>query len=74
MGGASPKLVRDAERRGAQAIILADATLAEAKLAATASRQMLVYYYSGSLLALRSNRVVVPSTASPTRRAEATGG
>lgn len=55
MAGASSKVVRDAERRGAQAIILADATLAEAKQAAAASRRMLVYYYPGSLLALLSS-------------------
>ena len=55
MGGASAKLVRDAERRGAQAIILADAGLTEAKRAAAASRKMLVYYYPGSLLALLSS-------------------
>lgn len=55
MAGASAKVVRDAERRGAQAVILADATLVEAKKAAVGSRRMLVYYYPGSLLALLSS-------------------
>lgn len=55
MAGASAKVVRDAERRGAQAIILADATLEEAKIAAAASKRLLVYFYPGSLLALLSS-------------------
>lgn len=55
MAAASAQVVREAERAGAQAIILADATRAEAKAAADASRNLPVYYYSGSLLALLSS-------------------
>jgi len=55
MAAASPKVVREAERAGAQAIVIADATRAEAKAAAAASRNLPVYFYSGSLLALLSS-------------------
>ncbi len=55
MAVASTKVVREAERAGAQAIILADASREDAKLATKASRNLPVYYYSGSLLALLSS-------------------
>ena len=55
MAAADPKTVREAERKGAQAVVLADATRKEAMVAAEASRKLPVYYYSGSLLALLSS-------------------
>lgn len=53
--GADARLVRAAERAGAQAVILADAKLGEARVAAQAARAMPVYFYPGSMLALLSS-------------------
>lgn len=55
LASATPKLVREVEKAGAQALIVADVTLAEAKAAAKASKNLAVYFYPGSLLALLSS-------------------
>jgi manganese-dependent inorganic pyrophosphatase len=55
MAVASANVIREVERAGAQAIIIADATRADAERAAKASRHLPVYFYAGSLLALLSS-------------------
>ncbi|GAB5558381.1 MAG: putative manganese-dependent inorganic diphosphatase [Synoicihabitans sp.] len=52
---ADAKLIRSAERAGAQAVIVADAKLKDARAAAQAARAMPVYFYPGSMLALLSS-------------------
>ena len=78
LASATPALVRQAERAGAQALIIADMAWADAGRAAAAARKLPVYYYEGSLLALLSSlslaipvRAVMemnPVTLSPEQR------
>ncbi len=53
-GRADSRLVRAAERAEVQAVIVADAPLGEARVAAKVAKRMPVYYYPGSMLALLS--------------------
>jgi manganese-dependent inorganic pyrophosphatase len=70
-GGAQAALVRSAERLGAQALILADAPLAEAKKAAAVAKEMPVYYYPGSLMALLASlSLAIPLRSVMTRDVE----
>ncbi|MCC5023379.1 MAG: DHH family phosphoesterase [Candidatus Synoicihabitans palmerolidicus] len=55
MAGASSKVVRTTERAGAQAVIVADAALEDARQAAAGAKAMPVYFYPGSMLALLSS-------------------
>jgi manganese-dependent inorganic pyrophosphatase len=68
---ARPAVVRAAERAGAQAVILADATLEDAQRAAAAARRMPVYYYPGSMMALLASlSLAIPLRSMMSREVE----